>query len=257
MTNHLNPVLPKEAFYRNQTGDEISCDSVRFALGDMETGIRSASWSAMCSNARNSTDMFMVSDGLSDDAKVSFHQRDAIVAYRRERMQSLIERGAIVPDARRQTESVPILDEPFLVASIAFFPAVMKAPDKRRSLSGKAITVIQPPSETEFLRVHVVHSFDEPAELQDHISGLHLRWFARLHSGNRHLTFFHIAYPIDWQAEKNKLEKYVEQIPARDDFIELANKRDVSALFWGVDNTHLNFFEIHGLGIKRQNICPD
>jgi len=248
MSNQRAPSPPhKEAFYRNDAGEEIACDSVRFAVGEPETGIRSGIWSAFCSQARKSTDMFMATEGLSNDVKISFHSRDAIVAYRSEKMASLIERQVIAPDAQRQTEAVPILSEPFLVVSIAFFPGVLKRPEKWRSPPGKPITVIETPPMDHFLRVHVVHSFDEPALLQDHISGQHLQWFARLRAGNRHLTFFKLAYPCDWETEKEVLRKHVQNIPARDDLIELAKRQDLAALFWGRDNTYLNFFEIHTL----------
>src|SRR5947209_2550551 len=102
----------KEAFYRNQAGEESACDRVRFAVGDKETGMWSAVWSVMCSKARTSTDMFMVTDGLSVDVKVSFHSQDAIVAYKSEKMADLIARGTIASDVKRQTASVPILSEP-------------------------------------------------------------------------------------------------------------------------------------------------
>lgn len=237
----------KEAFYLNQAGDEVACDRVRFAVGDRDTGLHSAIWSAMCSDARRSTDMFMVSDGNSDDIKVTFHSRDAIVAYRSENMDLLIERGVIAPGTKRQTEVVPILPEPFLVASIAFFPGVMKPPQHRRQPPGTPITVIATPTMDLFLRVHVVHSFNEPAHLQDHISGQYLDWFARLRCGDRHLTFFHLAYPCDWDSQREVLRSYASHIPPRDDIIALAKEGDLSAVFWGHDDTHLNFFEVHGL----------
>lgn len=195
--------------------------------------------------------MFMFTEGLGADAKITFHSRDAVVAYRSEKMADLIRRGLVEEGARRQTESVPILDDPFLVCSIAFFPEVMKPTDKRKAPPGKPMTVIVPPVAEEFVRIHVVHSYDEPAELQDHVSGKYLRWFARLRSGRRHLTFFHIAYQVDWESEKEKLRNYVEQIPARDDLIELAQSKDLSAIFWDVDNNHLNFFEVHGLSARQ------
>lgn len=245
------PRLPKEAFYLNQAGEEVPCDGVRFAVGDKEGGIKSAVWSAMNSKARNSTDMFMTTEGLSADAKVSFHARDAIVAYKSERMTSLIVRGLIGPEASRQTTLVPILSEPFVVASIAFFPGVMKSAEKWRPAPKKPMTLIEPPPLDLMLRVHVVHSFDEPAELHDQPSDQQLRWFARLRSGNRNLTFFRVTYPIDWKKEHATLRGHVEQIPAREDLVKLAESKDLSALFWGADSTYLNFFEIHGLAVKE------
>jgi hypothetical protein len=237
----------KEAFYLNSAGEEFPCDRVRFAVGDRDSGIRSAIWSAMYSKGRKSDDMFLVSDGNSDDIKVSFHSRDAIVAYRSEKMVSLIERGAIAPESRRQTESVPILPDPFLVASIAFFPGVMKPEKHRVRPPGTPITIIECPPIDQFLRVHVVHSFNEPAHLQDHVSGDYMTWFARLRSGNRHLTFFKIPYPCDWEKERGVLRAYASHIPAREDLLALARQGNLSAIFWGHDDTHLNFFEVHGL----------
>ena len=240
----------KAAFYRNAAGQEIPCDSVRFAVGDETSGIVSAIWTAACSKTRKSTDMLMTTEGLGADAKVTFHAQDAIVAYRQERLSSLFERGIFSAGQKRQTESVPILDEPFLVASIAFFPGAMKRPDRWRRPPGKPMTVIKAPPMDQFLRVHVVHSYDGPVAFEDHVSGDTLYWFARLQCGNRHLTFFHIAYAVDWATEKQKLQHYVEQIPPREDLLDLARAKNLSAVFWGSDETHLNFFEIHTLGVK-------
>ena len=70
-------------------GNELAVDSVRFAVGS-ENGLRSKIWSAMNSSSKSS-DMFLSSGGLSSDMKVTFHLLDAVVAYRSEKMNSLIE----------------------------------------------------------------------------------------------------------------------------------------------------------------------
>ncbi|MBD3744988.1 MAG: hypothetical protein IE932_02105 [Sphingopyxis terrae] len=117
--------VTKEAFYRSNAGEEIPADKVRFAIGDHATGIRSAVWKAMPSPSRSSDDMFMETEGLSKDVKVTFHQRDALVAYRAESFTKLKAEKVIPQDTPRATESVPILDEPFVVSRIAFFPFVL------------------------------------------------------------------------------------------------------------------------------------
>lgn len=238
----------KEAFYRSNTGEEISADKVRFAIGDRETGIRSAVWKAMASPSRSSDDMFMETDGLSKDIKVTFHKQDALVAYRSERFSKLKAENIIPMDSPRATESVPILSEPFVVSRIAFFPFILK-PEKlwKQPPSKLKITLIEPPPQGHFTKVFVVHSYNEPVHLHDEESDRHYPWFARIRSGNRHLTFIHVLAECDEAAERTRIRQYLSSVPARPELVDLAKNRELSAIFWGKDDTYLNFFEVHNI----------
>lgn len=239
----------KEAFRMDADGNELAVDSVRFAVGS-ENGLRSKIWSAMNSSSKSS-DMFLSSGGLSSDMKVTFHLLDAVVAYRSEKMNSLIERGVIEPGTNRQTASVPIRPEPFLVASIGFYPGVLIRPELAQAIPPrKHLMLIPGPTDGHFLRVHVIHSYDRPEHLIDP-EGRPYPWFARLRSGNRHLTFSNVEFQVDDEQERANLLNYIKQIPARQDLVEIADNGDLAAVLWGTENGYINFLEIHNIVVEK------
>lgn len=109
------------------------------------------------------------------------------------------------------------------------------------------MTLIEPPPRGHFLKVFVVHSYDEPVELRDEDSDRLYPWFARIRCGRRHLTFVHVLSKSDEIAERERFMRYLSNVPTRSDLVELARKRELSAIFWGKDDTYLNFFEVHNI----------
>lgn len=68
------------------------------------------------------------------------------LAYRSEKMDSLVSRGVIEPGTSRRTGSVTIQSQPFLVASVGFYPGVLIPSQKAQTIPAtKHLTVIPLP----------------------------------------------------------------------------------------------------------------
>lgn len=237
--------------FRTIDDTEEPVDQVRFAIGG-EDGRLSSEWVAACARGKSS-DIFLATKGMSNDIKVTFHDRDVIVGFLKERVPHLRERGLLREGESRQRSSVPVQrDGAWIAARIDFIAGALRTSDRAIPLrKGKAITLLPAPPPGYLRRIVVAHAFGSPPQVRLHDTLL--QPFARIENGDRHVAFFTAVLPIDVAAEEKRLKGFVEQIRSSPETLDVADAGNLAAVMWGDDGDHLNFLEVHNIVRKVPN----
>ena len=229
------------------SNQEIQVDQVRFAIGGRDYGLVSSEWFATASRK----DIFMGTRGLARDIKVTFHERDAIVAFVGEKREEHRQRGFLRPGQSRQRTMVSIPSTgAWEAARIDFVYGTLRPRDRANPLRTKPIALISPPAPGHVTRIFVVHSYGDPGTLLLP-DGQRPLPIAGLSVGNRHLRFFAADLPIDVEKEAESLRRLVHQIPDFEGGRELAERGDLAMVFWGDDGKALTFGEIHTIEVAN------
>lgn len=227
--------------------EEIEVDQVRFAIGTRERGLMSTEWLATTAHGR-SNDLFLTTKGLARDIKVSFHDRDVVVAFVAEKAKEHRERGLLAPGESRQRNVVLIPGRGAWEAClIDFVYGTLRPPERALPIRpGKPITLVEPPKPGHLTRIFIVHSYDHPGvlELPDK---LRPEPIAGLQSGSRFLRIYAADIPVDLQEEYKKLTGFISQLPDFEEGKEIAARGDLAAVLWGNDASKLNFCEVHNI----------
>jgi len=152
--------------FRRHDDVEESVDQIRFAVGTESEGLFSTEWVATRAYGR-SRDFFLATKGLSNDIKVTFHERDVIVGMLAERVPDLRQRCLLKEGETRHRSSVPVQwNGTWIAVHIDFIAGALRAPDRGLPIrEGKPITLIAPPP-----RGH-----QQPRDEQGHYSGARQR----------------------------------------------------------------------------------